>query len=89
MILDTCRHLRQGIGRPLIRQPALRATFLLNCCSYLKTKIDVHLFADNQMADLENKANEYESPNEGGGNVGSLDLYKSPSPLQPLCTKRQ
>jgi hypothetical protein len=39
MILDTCRHLRQGpwsVGRSLIRQPALRATFSFNFGSYLK-----------------------------------------------------
>jgi hypothetical protein len=31
-------------------------------------------FIDNQMADLENKATQYESPNEGSGNAWGLDL---------------
>jgi hypothetical protein len=41
------------------------------------------------MASLENEATQYESPNEGSGNAGGLDLYDSPSPLHPLCGKRQ
>jgi hypothetical protein len=67
----------------------LRATFSFNFDSYLKTKFDAHLFVDNQMADLENEVTQYESPNEGSGNAGVLDLYESPSPLHPLCGKRQ
>jgi hypothetical protein len=55
----------------------------------LKTKFDAHPFANNQMADLENEATQYEFPNEGRGNVGGLDLYESPSPLHPPCSKRQ
>jgi hypothetical protein len=47
----------------------------------LKTKFDAHPFANNQMADLENEATQYEFPNEGRGNVGGLDLYESPSPF--------
>jgi hypothetical protein len=41
------------------------------------------------MADLENEATQYESPNEGSGNVEGSDLYESPSPLHPPCDKRQ
>jgi hypothetical protein len=41
------------------------------------------------MAGPENEMTQYESPNEGRGNEGSSDLYESPSPLQPPCTKRQ
>jgi hypothetical protein len=41
------------------------------------------------MADLENEATQYESPNEGSGNAGGSDLYESPSPLHPSCGKRQ
>jgi hypothetical protein len=41
------------------------------------------------MADFENEATQFESPNEGSGNAGGLDLYKSPSPLCPPCGKRQ
>jgi hypothetical protein len=33
------------------------------------------------MANLENEATQYESPNEGSGNAGGSDLYKSPSPI--------
>jgi hypothetical protein len=73
----------------LIRQPVLRAIFSFNFCSYLKTKFDTHSFVDNQMADPENEANQYESPNKGSGNAGSLDSYESPSLFQPPCTKRQ
>jgi hypothetical protein len=62
---------------------------LFNFCSYLKTKFDTHPFVDNQMANPENEVNQYESPNEGSGNAGSLDSYKSPSRLQPSCVKRQ
>jgi hypothetical protein len=60
-----------------------------NFCSYLKTKFDTHPFVDSQMAEPENEATQYESPNEGSGNAGSSDSYGSPSPPQPLCTKRQ
>jgi hypothetical protein len=55
----------------------------------LKTKFDAHPFVDNQTMDLENEATQYESPNEGSGNAGGSDLYESPSPLHPLCGKRQ
>jgi hypothetical protein len=55
----------------------------------LKTKFDAHPFVDNQMMDLENEVTQYESPNEGSENVGGSDLSKSPSPLHPLCGKRQ
>jgi hypothetical protein len=48
-----------------------------------------HPFLDKQMAELENDATQYECPNEGSGNVESSDLYKSPSPPQPLYAKRQ
>jgi hypothetical protein len=92
MILDTCHHLRQGpysVGRPLIQQPALRATFSFNFSSYLKTKFDAHPSVYNQTVDLENEGTQYESPNEGSRNAGGLDLYKSPSPLHPPCGKRQ
>jgi hypothetical protein len=92
MILDTCHHLRQGpqsVVRPLIQQPALRATFSFNFGSYLKTKFDAHPFVDNQMAELENEATQYESPNEGSKNAGGSDSYESPSPFHPPCTKRQ
>jgi hypothetical protein len=41
------------------------------------------------MAEPENQATQYESPNEGSGNEGSLDSYESPLPLQPPCAKRQ
>jgi hypothetical protein len=41
------------------------------------------MFVDNQMADPENEANQYESPNDENGNAGSLDSYESPSLLQP------
>jgi hypothetical protein len=41
------------------------------------------------MADLENEATQYDSPNEGSGNAGGSDLYESPSPIHPLCGKRQ
>jgi hypothetical protein len=41
------------------------------------------------MAELENEANQYESPNEGSGNAGGSDSYKSPSPCHPPCAKRQ
>jgi hypothetical protein len=44
---------------------------------------------DNQITDLENEATQYESPNEGSGNVGGSDLYESTSPLHPLCGKMQ
>jgi hypothetical protein len=73
----------------LIWQLALRATFSFNFSSYLKTKFDAHLFFDNQMANLENEATQYESPNEGSGNAGGSDLYESASPLHPPCGKRQ
>jgi hypothetical protein len=65
-------------------QPALRATFSFNFGSYLKTKFDAHLFVDNQMANLENEATQYESPDGESGNAGGSDLYESPSPLHPL-----
>jgi hypothetical protein len=39
--------------------------------------------------ELENEAAQYKSPNEGSGNAGSSDSYKSPSPPHPLCAKRQ
>jgi hypothetical protein len=55
----------------------------------LKTKFDAHLFVDNQMADLENEAIQYESPNEGRGNARGSNLYESPSHLHPLCVRRQ
>jgi hypothetical protein len=54
-----------------------------------ENKFDAHPFVDNQMADLKNEVTQYESPNEGSGNVGGSDLYESPSPLHPLCSKRQ
>jgi hypothetical protein len=73
----------------LIQQPALRATFSFNFGSYLKTKFDAHPFVDNQMVELGNEANKYESPNEGSGNAGGSDSYESPSPLHPSCAKRQ
>jgi hypothetical protein len=41
------------------------------------------------MADLENEATQYESPNKEIGIAGGSYLYKSPSPLHPLCGKRQ
>jgi hypothetical protein len=41
------------------------------------------------MSELENEATQYESSNEGSGNARGSDLYKSPSPLHPLCAKRQ
>jgi hypothetical protein len=41
------------------------------------------------MMDLENETTQYESPNEGSGNVGGLDLYESTSPIHPPCGKRQ
>jgi hypothetical protein len=41
------------------------------------------------MVDLENEATQYESPNEGSGNAGGLNLYESPSPIHPSCGKRQ
>jgi hypothetical protein len=41
------------------------------------------------MVDLENEATQYESPNEGSGNAGGSDMYESPSPLHPPCSKRQ
>jgi hypothetical protein len=41
------------------------------------------------MADLENEATQYESPDEGSRNAGGLDLYESPSPLHSPCSKRQ
>jgi hypothetical protein len=41
------------------------------------------------MADLESEATQYESPNEENGNARGSDLYESPSPLPPLCGKRQ
>jgi hypothetical protein len=41
------------------------------------------------MAELENEANQYESPNKGSGNAGDSDSYESPSPLHTPCTKRQ
>jgi hypothetical protein len=53
----------------------------------LKTKFAAHSFVDNQMVELENEAAQYKSPNEGSENVGSLDLYESPSPLN-LCALR-
>jgi hypothetical protein len=43
--------------------------FFFKFCSYLKTKFDAHLFVDNQMAELENEASQYESPNEGSENT--------------------
>jgi hypothetical protein len=92
MILDTCRHLRQGpynIGRPLIRQPTPRATFSFNFCSYLKIRFDTYPFIDNQMKEPENEATQYESPNEGSGTAGSSDSYESPSPPQLPCAKRK
>jgi hypothetical protein len=55
----------------------------------LKIKFDVNPFVDNEMVDLENEATQYDSPNEGSGNAGGSNLYKSPSPLHPLCAKRQ
>jgi hypothetical protein len=55
----------------------------------LKTKFDTHPFVDNQMADLENEATQYESLDEGSRNAGGSDLYKSPSPPHPLCGQRQ
>jgi hypothetical protein len=73
---------------PLIWQPALRAIFSFNFCSYLKIKFDAHPFVNNHMAELENEATQYESPNEGSRNVGSSGSYESPSPLQPSCAKR-
>jgi hypothetical protein len=41
------------------------------------------------MRELGNEATQYESPNEGSRNAGSLDLYESPSPLHPPCAKRK
>jgi hypothetical protein len=41
------------------------------------------------MSDFENEATQYESPNKGSGNAVGLDEYESPSPLHPLCSKRQ
>jgi hypothetical protein len=41
------------------------------------------------MTDFENEVTQYESPNEGNGNVGGSVLYESPSPLHPPCGKRQ
>jgi hypothetical protein len=41
------------------------------------------------MVHLENEATQYESPNERSGNAGGSDLYESPSPLHPPCSKRQ
>jgi hypothetical protein len=64
-------------------------TFSFNFGSYLKTKIEAHLFVDNQMSDLENEATQYESPNEGSGNAGGSDEYESASPLHPPRGKRQ
>jgi hypothetical protein len=29
------------------------------------------------------------TPNEGSGHEGGSDLYESPSPIHPLCGKRQ
>jgi hypothetical protein len=63
----------------LIWQPALRAAFSFNFGSYLKTKVEPHLFVDNQMVELENEVTQYESPNEGSRNEGSSNLYESPS----------
>jgi hypothetical protein len=41
------------------------------------------------MAEPKNQTTQYESPNEGSKNEGTSELYESPSPLQPLCAKRQ
>jgi hypothetical protein len=41
------------------------------------------------MVEPKNEATQYESPNEGSENAGSSNSYKSPSPPQPLCAKRQ
>jgi hypothetical protein len=49
---------------------------------------ETHPFVDNQMADLENEVAQYEPPNERSRNAGGSDLYESPSPLHPPCTKR-
>jgi hypothetical protein len=68
---------------------AQRATFSFNFGSYLKTKFDTHPFVDNQMVDLKNEPTQYESTNEGSGSARGSNLYKSPSPLHPLCAKRQ
>jgi hypothetical protein len=54
----------------------------------LKTKFNTHPFVDNLMSNLENEATQYESRNEGSGNVGDSDEYESPSPFHPPCGKR-
>jgi hypothetical protein len=46
-------------------------------------------FVNNYMVEHENEVVQYESPNEGSRNAASSDLYESPSPLHPSCTKRK
>jgi hypothetical protein len=41
------------------------------------------------MVKLGSPVTRYEASNEGRGNEGSSDSYKSPSPAEPPCTKRQ
>jgi hypothetical protein len=77
------------VERLLIQQSSLRATFFFNFGSYLKTKFDAHSFIDNQMAELENEATQYEPPNKGSRNARGSDSYESPSPLHPPYAKRQ
>jgi hypothetical protein len=55
----------------------------------LTSQFDAHTFVNNHMADLDKEVTQYESSNEGSGNAGGLNLYESPSPLHPVCGKRQ